>query len=461
MSVIRIAIADDHSLFRTGIKVALQTRRDIVIVAEAENGLQLLNLLRHIQPDIILLDIQMPVMDGLTALQEIKKLYPETKVIMLSFLNDDKVISKMMDLGASSYITKESGADKIYETICLVHKNGFYFDETVTNALQDKGGTSTEMLESIKMTGKELEVLKFLVEEKSIKEIADLVDLSPRTVEAVIDNLKTKVGVKSTAELVVYALKNDIGDNRIEEVVLLFSKEQIMSLFKISTSIISYINHDLAGQRAVIFNSLDQLKDILSDSQNKANVAERISNLLKDALDATKSISAINNLIKSYSSLTRSKTQDELLKMFISAPRKLIEFIQQRNKELEIEIIASDTTLKIVYPYPVLLSILSEFVENAKKNADKKLRILIKWNIKDNVFHCEIHDNGPGFIGLAKNKLYPMAFLKLEHPGMGLKIIERTIIDSEGHLFFSKSEILEGAKVYFDFPVIDFTTRNT
>ena len=98
---IKVAIADDHALFRTGIKTALQIRKDIQMVAEAENGMQLLNLLKHIQPDVILLDIQMPVMDGLTALPEIKKLYPGVKVIMLSFLNDHSVISKMMELGAS------------------------------------------------------------------------------------------------------------------------------------------------------------------------------------------------------------------------------------------------------------------------------------------------------------------------------------------------------------------------
>ena len=85
-TVIKVAIADDHALFRAGVKTSLSSRRDVQMVAEAENGMQLLNLLKHIKPDVILLDIQMPVMDGLTALPEIKKLYPDVKVIMLSLM---------------------------------------------------------------------------------------------------------------------------------------------------------------------------------------------------------------------------------------------------------------------------------------------------------------------------------------------------------------------------------------
>ncbi|MDQ6609803.1 MAG: response regulator transcription factor, partial [Bacteroidota bacterium] len=101
-NVIRVAIADDHALFRAGVKTALAGHRDIQMVAEAENGMQLLNLLKHIQPDVILLDIQMPIMDGLASLPEIKKLYPDVKVIMLSMHNDHSVITRMMEVGANS-----------------------------------------------------------------------------------------------------------------------------------------------------------------------------------------------------------------------------------------------------------------------------------------------------------------------------------------------------------------------
>ncbi|PZR18869.1 MAG: DNA-binding response regulator, partial [Azospira oryzae] len=92
---IKVAIADDHALFRAGVKTALSTKKDVELVAEAENGMQLLNLLKHIEPDVILLDIQMPIMDGIATLPEIRKSYPQVKVIILSMHNDHSMISKL------------------------------------------------------------------------------------------------------------------------------------------------------------------------------------------------------------------------------------------------------------------------------------------------------------------------------------------------------------------------------
>src|SRR5215467_1128323 len=134
-TVIKVAIADDHALFRTGVKTSLSARKDIQMVAEAENGMQLLNLLKHIQPDVVLLDIQMPIMDGLTTLPEVKKLYPGIRVIMLSMHNDHSMISKMMEIGANSYLTKESGAEMIYEAVKAVFEQDFYFNELTNKAL--------------------------------------------------------------------------------------------------------------------------------------------------------------------------------------------------------------------------------------------------------------------------------------------------------------------------------------
>ncbi|MBS1918941.1 MAG: response regulator transcription factor [Bacteroidetes bacterium] len=213
-TVIKVAIADDHALFRAGVKTSLSSRRDVQMVAEAENGMQLLNLLKHIKPDVILLDIQMPVMDGLTALPEIKKLYPDVKVIMLSFLNDHSVISKMMEIGANSYLTKESGAEMIYDAIKGVYEQDFYFNELTNKALlsglRTKRTNESSMPQDVQLTEKEITILKLMCDEKSTKEIADIVDLSPRTVEAIRDKLKTKTGTKSMAGLVMYAVKAGI-----------------------------------------------------------------------------------------------------------------------------------------------------------------------------------------------------------------------------------------------------------
>ncbi|HEY8387112.1 MAG TPA: response regulator transcription factor, partial [Parasegetibacter sp.] len=112
--VVKVAIADDHALFRAGVKTALSMKKDVQLIAEADNGMQLLNLLKHIEPDVILLDIQMPIMDGIATLPEIRKIYPDVKVIILSMHDDASVISKMMEIGANSYLTKNSDSESIY-----------------------------------------------------------------------------------------------------------------------------------------------------------------------------------------------------------------------------------------------------------------------------------------------------------------------------------------------------------
>lgn len=210
-SVIRVAIADDHPLYRTGLKTSLSGRKDIQMVAEAENGMQLVNLLRHVQPDVVLLDMKMPVMDGLTTLAEIKKRYPGIKVIMLSVYDDYPVIAQMMEMGANSYLTKQSGVDVICGAIRSVYTDDFFFTELINkallNGLRNKRLSEGSIMPGIHLSDKEIAILRLICEEKSTREIADLVDISPRTVEAIRDKLKTKTGTQSIAGLVMYAVK--------------------------------------------------------------------------------------------------------------------------------------------------------------------------------------------------------------------------------------------------------------
>ena len=212
---IKVAIADDHALFRAGVKTALSVKKDVELIAEADNGMQLLNLLRHIEPDVILLDIQMPIMDGIQTLPEIRKIRPEAKVIILSMHNDHSMISKLMEIGANSYLTKNSDSETIYEAIKTCYENEFFFNELTNKALL--AGIRTKRTDSFggpeaDLSEKELRVLRLMCEEKTTKEIADIVEISPRTVEAIRDKLKTKTGAKSMAGLVMYAVKNGIMD---------------------------------------------------------------------------------------------------------------------------------------------------------------------------------------------------------------------------------------------------------
>ena len=215
---LNVIIADDHVLFRAGVKTALSLKKDIRIIGEADNGQQLLHLLKHLEPDVILLDIQMPVMDGITALPEIKKLYPGIRIIMLTMHNDHSMISRLMELGANAYLTKNSDSEVIYEAIRTCHTNEYYFNDLTNKALLDglrtKRNADTFPSADVKLSDKEKHILKLMCDEKSTKEIADMVALSPRTVEAIRDKLKSKTGVKSMAGLVMYAVKSGIIENK-------------------------------------------------------------------------------------------------------------------------------------------------------------------------------------------------------------------------------------------------------
>ncbi len=211
---IKVLITDDHALFRTGVRSSLLQYDDIEFIGEAENGMQLLSLIKFLKPDVILLDIQMPIMDGIASLPEVKKVLPDAKIIMLTMNDDVSMISKLMEIGANSYLTKDSDSETIYEAIKTVHDREYFFNDYTNKALLT-GLKSRRVLEAsahddAELTEKELQVLKLMCDEKSTKEIADIVEISPRTVEAIRDRLKMKTGTKTTAGLILYAVKHGI-----------------------------------------------------------------------------------------------------------------------------------------------------------------------------------------------------------------------------------------------------------
>lgn len=213
---IKVIIADDHVLYRAGVKTALSQKKDIKIIAEADNGMHLINLLKSIPADVILLDIQMPVMDGIEALPEIKKVCPNAKVIMLTMMDDHSMITKLMELGANSYLSKTSDSEVIYDAIKTCYNDDYYFNSLTNQALltnlkqRNMQVPSQLQAPDANLNEKELMILKLMCEEKSTKEIADIVELSPRTVEALRDKLKVKTGAKSTAGLILYAVKHKL-----------------------------------------------------------------------------------------------------------------------------------------------------------------------------------------------------------------------------------------------------------
>ncbi len=212
---IKVLVTDDHALFRAGVKASLSHYPDIEFIGEAENGMQLLNLVKSLHPDVILLDIQMPIMDGIATLPEVKKILPNARIIMLTMNDDISMISKLMEIGANSYLTKNSDSETIYEAIKTVFVKEYFFNDYTNKAILS-GLKSRKVVEmplpsdDAELSDKEMQVLKLMCDEKSTKEIADIVEISPRTVEAIRDRLKIKTGTKSTAGLILYAVKHGI-----------------------------------------------------------------------------------------------------------------------------------------------------------------------------------------------------------------------------------------------------------
>ncbi len=171
-NLIKVVICDDHAIFREGIKTALRTCEDIVVIGEAENGMRLLQELKHVTPDIILLDINMPVMDGFATLPQLKKLYPEIKVIVLSWNNDMTWVTSMMNLGANSYLTKDDESANIIEAIKTCYTREFYMNELTEKGIKFGLG---------KTKPTSLPVTKFEAE-KSLEEEEEEVDVPTKSV---------------------------------------------------------------------------------------------------------------------------------------------------------------------------------------------------------------------------------------------------------------------------------------
>jgi DNA-binding NarL/FixJ family response regulator len=204
--VINVIICDDQLRYRAAVKTVLSYKKDIKVIAEVDNGSHLLNLLKAVQPDVILLDIQMPIMDGIATLPEVKKLYPNIRIIMLSMEDDQSMITKLMKLGANRYINKTSDSEVIYEAIKTCYEQEFYFSSLTNNPLlknlrQKIPSSIKPRQEDAILSEKEITVRRLMCEEKSTHEIAEAVELSPRIIEAIRDKLKTKTGTKSTAGL--------------------------------------------------------------------------------------------------------------------------------------------------------------------------------------------------------------------------------------------------------------------
>ena len=216
--IIKIALADDEVLFRKGIAFLLQRRKNIDIIFEASNGEELVAFLRenHVNgtnPDVIVIDLKMPVLNGVEATKIIHAEFPEIKVIALTSYNTKSFVANMIDVGAAAYLVKNTTPQDLLTTINEVYENGFYYSDEVLQIIHEyvaspKKKNKSKYLEE-QLTNREVEVLQLICRQYSGAEIAEKLFLSARTVEGHRNNLLRKTECKNMIGLIIYAITNE------------------------------------------------------------------------------------------------------------------------------------------------------------------------------------------------------------------------------------------------------------
>lgn len=217
MKNITIALADDQLLFKQSLGILISSVPEFKLLFDAENGLLFLEQLRQMKvlPEIALIDIEMPEMDGMELLEVIKKEYPDIKVLILSAHSSERLISRLIQMGACGYLLKNCDKEELITALHSVQKNGFYINQNTLKAIQNAASNKKTTLKSLTLnngdiTQREIEVLQLICQQFNNAEIGEKLFISPRTVEGHRNNLLLKAGVKNTAGLVLFAVKKEL-----------------------------------------------------------------------------------------------------------------------------------------------------------------------------------------------------------------------------------------------------------
>jgi DNA-binding NarL/FixJ family response regulator len=210
MEKIRIIIADDHQLFRNGLKILLNAFPEFEVIGEASNGEEFLRILRNTPADIALMDINMPEMDGIEATKRGLRINPDINVIALSMYGEEEYYNKMVDAGARGFILKDSDISEVKEAIITVRKGGNYFSQELLYHVIQKIKYRDQESKTANLSKREKEILFKICEGLSNQEIAETLFISKRTVDKHRANLLGKTNSKNTASLILFAIKNKL-----------------------------------------------------------------------------------------------------------------------------------------------------------------------------------------------------------------------------------------------------------
>lgn len=214
LKTFKVILVDDHKMFRHGLKLMIENENIGTVIAEAENGQQFLDILEIETPDVVLMDIDMPVMNGLMATEKAVSRYPEIKIIGLSMFADKKFYTKMLKAGAKGFLLKKSGVEELFKAIKEVANGESYFSNELLRKIivsldvNNPKNDSNEL--GTKITDRDMEILQLLANGYSTFEIADSIHLSPKTVDTYRSRLIAKTGTKNTVDLIIYAIKNNL-----------------------------------------------------------------------------------------------------------------------------------------------------------------------------------------------------------------------------------------------------------
>ena len=216
MDIIKVAIADDHKIFRKGVILSLRPYHNIKFVLEAENGEELIQGVESAMPDIILMDLKMPVKDGIETTKYLNKHFPAIRILILTMYEDERFVGHLMDSGANGYLLKSTDPEEIKQAITDVMRTGFYLNNFVNRVLIKKNYAKQKFNPNLNseviISEREKEVLSLVCMEYTAQEIAQKMDISSRTVEAIKDRLMERFGVKNSVGLVFFAMKNSLID---------------------------------------------------------------------------------------------------------------------------------------------------------------------------------------------------------------------------------------------------------